>query len=752
MRILFLLITIFIFDFNYAQQKQVDSLIHCTLAKGNHDSTKLNIYLKICDLCNIKDNLKYAAPSLKIVNQLILNSKNLKEKNSFLIKKNQILDYYYSYFLEYNSKAEQLQCLFKKLYVFKELRDSIAMALSYRKIALHYKNIGNIKKELEFYKEGLNLGNKLGNSDIIFSFNGSIRDLYIELGDTALAIKYIQDILALRLGKNDNHLLAMNYLKIGKCYTELNDTINAMKYYSKAIKLNKQESDFKSLIGVYLSISDMYLRHGKFNKALNICLENLSLTEKQSDKHTLAMLLYNTGAAYSKLKNYNYAIKKYETTLMLAEKNNLNNLKISCYKKLAENFLFIGNINSANFYMLKYFNDIQKNNSIDQLQDAELLHSKIDSAKNNYKEAYTHFKNYIFFINEKNKVDLIRNTYRERFKDEQEKEKLELKLKQEKKDAVTKKEIEVQKTLRNSFLGGFTLMFLFAGISYRNYKRKKKDNHIIASQKLEVEKQKVLVEEQNHVIKEKQKEIVDSITYAKRLQHAILTPTAFINTNFLESFILYKPKDIVAGDFYWAEKVGEKFFIAAADSTGHGVPGAMVSVVCSNALNRTVNEFGITDTGKILDKTRELVIQTFEKSNEEVKDGMDISLLCIDSNNKNVFWSGANNPLWYIQNNELKEIKANKQPIGKTDHPKPFTAHQIEYNENTTFYLFTDGFADQFGGPNGKKFKYKQFEELLISINNETMLEQSSYIDKKFEEWKGTHEQVDDVCIIGIKI
>lgn len=257
---------------------------------------------------------------------------------------------------------------------------------------------------------------------------------------------------------------------------------------------------------------------------------------------------------------------------------------------------------------------------------------------------------------------------------------------------------------------------------------------------------------QKHLLQEKNKEITDSINYAQRLQQAILPPIKFITENFSSNFILYKPKDIVAGDFYWAEEIGNLFLIAAADSTGHGVPGAMVSVVCSNALNRTIKEFKLTEPGKILDKTRELVLETFEKSTSEVKDGMDISLLCIDSKNKNVFWSGANNPLWYIQNNELKEIKADKQPIGKTEYPKPFTTHQIDYKKNTTFYLFTDGLADQFGGPKGKKFKYKQFEELLISNNDKSMQEQANIIDKAFEDWKNDLEQVDDVCVIGIKI
>ena len=260
------------------------------------------------------------------------------------------------------------------------------------------------------------------------------------------------------------------------------------------------------------------------------------------------------------------------------------------------------------------------------------------------------------------------------------------------------------------------------------------------------------LEEKSNTIKIQNKDIIDSINYAKRLQDAILPQKKFIDQCVSQNFIYYKPKDIVAGDFYWAEKIEEKFFIAAADSTGHGVPGAMVSVVCSNALNRTIKEFKLTETGKILDKTRDLVLETFEKSASEVKDGMDISLLCIDSKNKCIFWSGANNPLWYIQDAELKEIKADKQPIGKTDFPKPFTTHEIEYKENTTYYLFTDGLADQFGGPNGKKFKYKQFSDLLIKNNNLSQKQQADIINKAFSDWKGDLEQVDDVCVIGIKL
>jgi serine phosphatase RsbU (regulator of sigma subunit) len=262
---------------------------------------------------------------------------------------------------------------------------------------------------------------------------------------------------------------------------------------------------------------------------------------------------------------------------------------------------------------------------------------------------------------------------------------------------------------------------------------------------LEIVQQKALVEEKN-------KDILDSINYAKRLQDAILPPLNLIREFFQEAFVLYKPKDIVAGDFYWMERAGHTTFIAAADCTGHGVPGALVSVVCSNALNRTVKEFHITETGKILDKVRELVLETFEKSENNVQDGMDISLFCINSNTREIHWSGAYNSLLYVQNNEMHEVDADKQPIGKVDKPIPFTTHILNLQKGDILYLFTDGYADQFGGPKGKKFRYKRFQEMLLENAGKTMDEQKNLLEVTFAQWKGNLDQVDDILVIGIKV
>ena len=310
----------------------------------------------------------------------------------------------------------------------------------------------------------------------------------------------------------------------------------------------------------------------------------------------------------------------------------------------------------------------------------------------------------------------------------------------------------INRTKRMLMYGMFFIVFVSL-IVVNAYRQKMKANKLLANQKEEIEAQKALVDLKNE-------EIIDSINYAKRIQTAILPSNKIVKSALPDAFVLYLPKDIVAGDFYWMEKTEDIILFAAADCTGHGVPGAMVSVVCNNALNRSVREFGIKDPGKILDKTREIVISEFEKSEDDVKDGMDIALCSLEKTSsaaeKPVMlkYAGAHNPLWIIRKDatEVEEIKANKQPIGKFDHPEPFTTHEVELNSGDCFYIFSDGFADQFGGEKGKKFKAANFKRLLLSVADKDIQQQKELIDKAFEDWKGPLEQLDDVCIIGVRV
>jgi serine phosphatase RsbU (regulator of sigma subunit) len=262
----------------------------------------------------------------------------------------------------------------------------------------------------------------------------------------------------------------------------------------------------------------------------------------------------------------------------------------------------------------------------------------------------------------------------------------------------------------------------------------------------------ILITKQKDIILEKQKEILESIEYALRIQTAIL-PTQKIVKQYLEnSFILYKPKDIVAGDFYWMETINDLILFAACDCTGHGVPGAMVSVVCHNALNRAVKEFGLTKPAAILDKTAEIVLENFSKSEEEIKDGMDISICALNIKTKTLDWAGANNSLLLINNGQLTETKADKQCIGYNENVKPFTNHQFNLQPNTSVYLFTDGYADQFGGQPERKLTKNRFRALLLSIQHLTVQQQAKELDDFLANYKKEIEQTDDILVIGVRV
>ncbi len=257
---------------------------------------------------------------------------------------------------------------------------------------------------------------------------------------------------------------------------------------------------------------------------------------------------------------------------------------------------------------------------------------------------------------------------------------------------------------------------------------------------------------QKSLLEHQKKEVTDSINYAQRIQKAILPSHRLIESYLPKSFVVYLPKDIVSGDFYWVEKKGNKVFFAVADCTGHGVPGAMMSVIGQNALNRVLNEFGITKPSEILDKLTVLVEEAFSKSGSDVRDGMDIALCALDSSNNKLEYAGANNPVYIYSSNELKEIKGTKQPIGRFESKVNFVNHEVNLKNGDSVYLFSDGIADQFGGPDGKKFKYKRVKELLLQNNTKSHSEQKNNIITQFISWKGKQEQIDDVCLMGIKI
>lgn len=261
---------------------------------------------------------------------------------------------------------------------------------------------------------------------------------------------------------------------------------------------------------------------------------------------------------------------------------------------------------------------------------------------------------------------------------------------------------------------------------------------------------------QKEIIEAKNKDITDSIIYTRRIQDAVLAAPGSFETHFPTSFIYYQPKDIVSGDFYWFAKKQEKIIVACADCTGHGVPGAFMAMLGSTLLNEIVSEKGVTQPSEILNLLRNGIISSLKQGNtaSDTKDGMDIALISYDKNTSILEYAGAKNPLYIIRNNELIEVKADRFPVGvySKEELQPFTNHAQKIQTNDCLYIFTDGFADQFGGEDGKKFKYSQLRQLLLKIHLIEMTDQKTALMNTLENWKGSLEQVDDVLMIGIRI
>ena len=301
------------------------------------------------------------------------------------------------------------------------------------------------------------------------------------------------------------------------------------------------------------------------------------------------------------------------------------------------------------------------------------------------------------------------------------------------------------KNMKRVMLVGFVFILILIGFTLYANGQSQHAFRLLSIKNEEINRQKMLIQKKGD-------EINDSINYAKRIQRAILPRNNEIKKKLENSFILFKPKDIVAGDFYWLEEKDDWTFFAVADCTGHGIPGAMVSVICKNALSRSVRESEVIDPGQILNETRKMIIQEFDTSSEGVKDGMDIAL-CAMKNNQ-LKYAGANNPLWIIRkgSTSIEMYKANKQPVGIYDYATDFDTHDVRLNTGDTLYLFSDGYRDQFGGQNGKKYMSSKFIKFLLSIQNENMDRQLELLDHEFENWKGDLQQLDDVCVMGVRI
>lgn len=686
---------------------------------------------------------------------------------------------------------------------------------SLRYIGIYYARKSNYPKALEYYKQSLELCRKIKDTSGISKLYSNMGIVYRSLGEHTKALEYYEKSISLKKELDDTKGLSITYNNLGVLYRHQGNYPKALLAYQNSLKLKEEAKDTAGIIRACNNIGTFYKIIGEYDKALQYFNKALTVDDISSSKNSVASLYNNIGEVHFKNKNYQAALASCEKSLEARKsQGNLNGMGLT-YRVMGEIYSETGNYDKALLYLSNALDLSTKIGDRSLEANACLLHSKlfwrnreIEKAQKYSSKAYKIAKeigalelqkeaaeiqaksnedlgNYNkackFYVVFKQLSDSLYNAENVKkitsieYQYKHEKEINEIALEQKRKDAIQAEKMKQQEITRNALALGFVLMTLLVIFILWSRVQKQKANRILTTQKKEIEiknkalnqineelnttldtikQQKGEIEKQKTRAEEANKCITDSINYASRIQKAVLPDGEVIKKLLPEYFILYKPRDIVSGDFYWIQKINKRLIIAVADCTGHGVPGAFMSMLGISFLNDIVRKQKMQQTNHMLDELRKRTKETLDQRGytKETKDGMDIALIAIDLETKELQFSGANCPLYIFRNNKLNEFKPDKQPIGIHTCEKPFSITNFALEKGDTIYSFSDGFADQLGGKKNRKFSIKSFKETLTHIQDKSMNEQKQLLNTTFNDWIGANNQLDDVLIFGIKI
>jgi serine phosphatase RsbU (regulator of sigma subunit) len=631
----------------------------------------------------------------------------------------------------------------QSLELFSSINDNDGRAIACNNIGFIHNLEGNIPKAIEFYHKSLTISQKENNiAGVAFSSN-NLGTIYDNKGDYNKALEYYTTSYEMEkeIGSREGEAISLS--NMGYAHSNLGNQETALQYFLQAYEIREEVKDLSGMANSMNNIGSIYKQKESYEKAREYFLKGLEYTKKQGNKIGFITCYNNLASVELALGDYEKAKQYSDLSFSLAEETGYPSDLMSSSKIVSQVAEKLGDYKTA--YQMHQLSvrmkDSLKNDKLTELTiqyQYELEYAKKVSADSIVQAEAMKVKNAEIAANQA----------------EADKQRV---------------KADSQKKYNYLLIAISVLFAVFAFVIFNRFRHSRRQNDIISKQKEEVENQRNKINNQHVLLAETHREISDSIKYAQHLQKAILPDLEEMKEFLGDGFVFFSPKDVVSGDFYWLHHLAEedKVLLAVADCTGHGVPGAMVSVVCSNALNRSVKEFGLTQPAEILDKAKEIVIETFSKSGRHVRDGMDISLISYGKDE--LLYAGANNPLWIVRQREysnvaeginslvfegktLMELPPNRQAVGLSEKALPFDQKQIKLEAGDSLILFTDGFADQFGGPRGKKFKYLPFKKLLLQLSHLTMDEQQLAIKKTFHDWKGDYEQIDDVCLVGVKV
>ena len=695
--------------------------------------------------------------ALKKLNNALTYINKLKDSEIEIIKneyQTNLPMIYYAIASVYSKKGDfqnALDNFQKSLALSKEIKNKKGMSLCYSYIGSTYSDLGNYEKAIENHLNSIKISEELDDKlGIAFSYN-NIGTIYSQNESYDKALDYFSKSLKICEEIKMQMGIYYAYSNIGGIYLAKKEYDKALNNYIKAIKIGIDADDKPGLANNYNNVAVIYYEQGIDQKALDYYFKALQIDEEIGNQDGMSLLYGNIADLYGRMGD--------STNNNLAQKNNYFNQAINYGLKaynLADKIGALRRINTSARTLMNIY---------------KILGDK-DNAFN-YAEIYINTKDSLFSEEKTKAIYDIETKYQT--------EKKQLQIENlEKDNSLKTSEIQKQRILIFSFVIGFIIILIFSILIYRLFIQKKKANILLAQKNIEVEQkneeitaqrdeisaQRDLVTKQKEEIEHIHEELTDSINYAKRIQEAVLPISEEYRSIMGEHFVLFRPKDIVSGDFYWTAKIDSTLIIAVADCTGHGVPGAFMSMLGISFLNEIIRKKEITKANEVLNELRKEIINALQQKGQsgEQKDGMDMSLVAIDTKLHVAQWAGANNPLYIVRNNDnkkmppfekvasLEELKPDKMPIAIYEKMDDFSNHEIQLNSGDTIYLMSDGYEDQFGGPKGKKFLSKNLKQLLTTNCQLPMQEQKHILEKTLNEWIGDSEQIDDITVLGIKI
>lgn len=650
--------------------------------------------------------------------------------------------------------SKALDFHYKSLQIAEELRDTSSMIKVLNDLGVVFYTKSTYPKALEFLLRGFRLATSVKDTSLMMTTLHSLGLVEMQKGDTAQSLNYFHTAYRYGLILDDKRTLALLNNALGNYYMSINEVEYALSEYTQALTRFTEVNDIVGVSRVYNNIGLLYSQMGAFSKSRKSLGESLRLKLEINDQRGLCSIYHSMGVLYQRMGDYTNSIEWGTKSYFKSRQIGALRTAELAATLLSESYEKKGDLAGAMTY----------------LKVARNLHDSIFSNENSRQMVES---------------ELIWN---------QEVKQIEKRVEQEKNKIIDKEHNNQLVMVRNFFVALSLLIFLLTTFMVLYYRRKIKAAKILESQYSEIEKQKEEIAAQRDEIEDQRnaladlawelqqknevttthrdelwtqrdvlstqkKEITDSIEYAKRIQAAALPNQEVFTQIFPDSFIVYKPKSIVGGDFYWVAKIGKYKVLAVGDCTGHGVPGGFMSMLGIALLNEVVKREEVRTASQVLDELRDYLISSLQPSHDETdpSDGMDLVVAIIDEELNSMQYASANMPFYLIRNDEggiprLKDFLPDRMPIGNYQIMRPFTNNTIDLLPGDIFYFFSDGFPDQFGGSEEKKLCPGRFKQMLLSFHDRPIILQGDLLSDSFMRWKGDKIQIDDVLVVGIQI